>query len=399
MVVIKTEEQIRQEAEDEQKLYDEYYTGKAATDFDFAKGIVSGISGDENSMRALFTGKKDKIANAGKSISTGMFLAQVGNLGLGMVVGGIGNRAGGRAGVRASDPLEASKLLRNLPWYKNVPRGGNQGRAGRFEKASDKFTTKDIVDQLAIKYPFQKFSPQLREALENSPALRNEIAKINARPNYYRALGSVEVLTRAKTELTAEVTKLKGEISSLLMESRGDAGPGLPQKLKNIAKLEGDIKDLGKRIVEHESDRVFYEKSEAGDVMNKENKPQESWQSKFRKKAEADRAEALEKAKATKPPKPTDVTAKGKSLGTIGELQAKFKAVDKLAKKRISIENRLNKLNRLLERQIKGGIEGSPEYMKTYAEKEKAGRELLKNESEGMEIDPEYMKLIISNVK
>lgn len=376
MVKPKEEFEITQEKEDEKKLYDEggyilnddgtwsSKKAKPTTDFDFAKGIVSGISGDENSMRALLSGKKDKIAQAGQGVSTAMFTAQIGNLAAGMVAGGIGNRAGGRAGIRQADPLEASKLLNNLPWYKNVPKGGIKGRKGRFEKASDKYTTKDLVEQIAKKYPDQKFSPELREALENSPALKNEVAKVNARPNYYRALGSVQVLTRAKTELEATNTKLKGEISQSLMESRGYTyEPGIVEKSKTILKNERDIKDLEKRIADHESDRVYYEKSEADRVKAEADKA----------KVEADNA----KVEADKVKAEAD----------------KVEAIDILVKKRNIIETRLTELNRLLVRQKNAGLEGSPEYMKTYAEIEKLGRDLIKNESDGMAKDPNYMKL------
>merc|ERR1711934_1160799 len=84
--------------------------------FDFVKGIVGGISGDEIALQGIVDGDFKEIALAGKNITPAEFGVSLGNLVGGMVAGGIGSRAGARAGIG----VEAGKLK----WWKKVPRGG-----------------------------------------------------------------------------------------------------------------------------------------------------------------------------------------------------------------------------------------------------------------------------------
>ena len=265
MVLIKTEEQIKQEEEDEKKLYDKYYGDqKKPGTFDFIKGIVSGISGDEASLRGMLKGNKDQIALAGQNITPAMFAVQLANLGAGMVAGGIGNRAGGSAGLRSVDPLEYSKM--KIPWYKNVPKGGFKAREGRFQGEPKTYTTKEFVEQISKEWvgktPLTKAQKLL---MENSPEIRAKILDINSRPNYYRAIGSVRILTQVKSTLQKQIKKLTDETALDMANSRGNFD-NLPasflESMKELQLLKKDVSDLSVELSQHEADSITYEKNE-----------------------------------------------------------------------------------------------------------------------------------------
>lgn len=278
MVKAKEDWEIEQDRKREQEQYEKYYGDQKKTnDFDFVKGIVSAVSGDENSMRSLFTGDKDKIAQAGQNISAGMFALQFANLAAGMVAGGIGNRAGGRAGLRSVDPLEYSKM--KIPWYKNIPKGGFKGRKGRFQGESKTYTPKEFVEQISKKWPGKTpLTKAQKLVMENSPEIRAQVLDVNARPNYYRAVGSVRILTQVKSTLQAQIKKLNDE-TALDMANAGGDFESLPysfyENLKQLQLLKKDVSDLSVELSEHQADSVLYDKNENAEGQVEQNKPTE----------------------------------------------------------------------------------------------------------------------------
>mgnify|MGYP000188310444 CR=1 FL=1 len=263
MVKAKEDWEIKQEEEDEKKLYDQYYGDqKRPGTFDFIKGIVSGISGDEAALRGMLKGNKDQIAQAGQNITPAMFSVQLANLGAGMVAGGIGSRAGGRAGLRSVDPLEYSKIK----WYKNIPKGGFRGREGRFQGESKTYTPKEFVEQISKKWVGKTPLTEAQKVLmENSPEIRAKILDINSRPNYYRALGSVRILTEVRGTLQKQIKKLTDETALDMANSRGNFD-NLPasflENMKELQLLKKDVSDLSVELSQHEADSILYEKNE-----------------------------------------------------------------------------------------------------------------------------------------
>lgn len=236
-----------------QKELEEQYKIKTNT-FDFVKGIVGGISGDEASLQGIVDGDFKEISRAGKKISVAQFAVGLGVLAGGMVAGGIGSRAGARSAMG----VEAGKLK----WWKSVPRGGVKNRKGRFEKKN--YKPKDLVDEIETKRG-KKFTPEERRALEDNENIKTKISDINARPKYYNALGSKLLLEDANNKLGGELKKAQDQNTLELAQSKGNF-QGLSDRffenLKRINTLKSDIADLNSRISEHKTDIELYKSSE-----------------------------------------------------------------------------------------------------------------------------------------
>ena len=164
---MKPEEDWEKEARlKREKELEEQYKIKTSK-FDFVKGIVGAISGDENALKGVIHGNKKEIAQSGKNISTAKFAVDLSNLAGGMVAGGIGSRYGARSAVG----VEAGKLK----WWQSVPKGGIKNRAGRFQKK--KYETKDLVDEIE-QSTGRKFTDEERRILSDNENIRAKINEI-----------------------------------------------------------------------------------------------------------------------------------------------------------------------------------------------------------------------------
>ena len=251
---MKPEEDWEKEARlKREKELEEQYKIKTSK-FDFVKGIVGAISGDENALKGVIHGNKKEIAQSGKNISTAKFAVDLSNLAGGMVAGGIGSRYGARSAVG----VEAGKLK----WWQSVPKGGIKNRAGRFEQK--KYETKDLVDEIE-QSTGRKFTDEERRILSDNENIRAKINEINARPNYYRALGSKQLLEEARADLGGKIKKAQDENNLELAQSRGDMSnlsDRFFENYKKISTLEADITDLTARINDHKTDIEYYRESE-----------------------------------------------------------------------------------------------------------------------------------------
>lgn len=236
-----------------EKELEEKYKIKTNT-FDFVKGIVGGISGDEASLQGIVDGDFKEISRAGKKISVAQFAVGLGVLAGGMVAGGIGSRAGARSAMG----VEAGKLK----WWQSVPRGGSKNRAGRFERKN--YTPKDLVDEIETKRG-KKFTPEERRALEGNENIGAKIRDVNARPKYYNAYGSKLLLEDASSKLGSELKRAQDQNNLELANSMGNfdsLSDRFFENLKKINTLKANIADLNSRINEHKTDVEFYKSSE-----------------------------------------------------------------------------------------------------------------------------------------
>ena len=261
MVLVKSEWEKR-EASNTEKL--ESGTKSKQNALNISKAVLGSLVGNEASVKAVFSGSNQQLADAGSQMSNAEFGLAVGMLAAMSVAGGVGSNLG----FRSAAGLEGTKI----PWWRSLPSGQNtQNRIGRYTKKTDVQTGKDVLNTLN-EVLRQNGNKQIRgkdaqDFLDN-PSLSRELAKVNANPVAYSARVTSIRLGKAAQSYKAEITKVKEQLAAVnKRRADGEAVTGDEVQSSrlpiDLAELEGLLKDSTKLETTYRRDAFAEESPEA----------------------------------------------------------------------------------------------------------------------------------------